>query len=101
MNAAVCTSGGYERPAALESEHHLLDPRTGHSPRGALGVTVIASTALVADALATAAFVLGPARGLRLLEEQGLAGLIVASDGRRETTRIFRQQFERCISNDR
>jgi len=32
---------------------------------------------MVADALATAAFVLGPADGLRLLERHGVEGLII------------------------
>jgi thiamine biosynthesis lipoprotein len=39
--------------------------------------TVIAPTAMLADALATAAFVLGPIDGLRLIERHGLDGLIV------------------------
>jgi thiamine biosynthesis lipoprotein len=77
-NQAVCTSGGAERPApAGQGEHHLLDPRTGRSPRTLAGVTVIAPTALVADALGTAAFVLGPDAGLRLLMEQGVEAIIV------------------------
>jgi thiamine biosynthesis lipoprotein len=90
---AVCTSGDYERVvqsrrgggteadrarrATAESEHHILDPRTGASPSGVASVTVVGPNALLADALATAAFVLGPAEGLRLLERHGVEGLIV------------------------
>lgn len=77
---AVCTSGGYERPLA-EGEHHIVDPRTGRSPRAVASVTVVAPSAMVADALATAAFVLGPEEGLRLLEHQGVAGIVIAVDG--------------------
>jgi thiamine biosynthesis lipoprotein len=72
---AVCTSGDYERRAA--DGHHLIDPRTRESASAAASVTVVASTAMVADALATAAFVLGPADGLGLLERQGVDGLIL------------------------
>ena len=34
-------------------------------------------SAMLADALATAAFVLGPERGIAFLEEQGVEGLII------------------------
>ena len=72
-NVAVCTSGDYER------EDHILDPRTGDSVDAVVSVTVVAPTAMVADALATAAFVLGPVEGIRLLERQGVDGLIVSA----------------------
>jgi thiamine biosynthesis lipoprotein len=78
-NRAVCSSGGYERPTS-DGEHHLLDPHTGHSPQQVIGVTAIAPTALVADALGTAAFILGPTRGLRLLHGQGIHGIIVSAN---------------------
>lgn len=93
MNAAVCTSGGYERPGRSVGEHHLLDPRTGHSPRGVAGVTVLAPTAMVADALATAAFVLGPVAGLRLLADQGVEGLLATSTGELRTTPGFAEHY--------
>jgi thiamine biosynthesis lipoprotein len=38
---------------------HILDPRTGEPARGPAGVTVLAPTAAVADALSTAFFLLG------------------------------------------
>ena len=46
--------------------HHIIDPRTGHSRGVGASVTVVAPTAMLADALATAAFVLGPAEGVAL-----------------------------------
>jgi thiamine biosynthesis lipoprotein len=42
-------------------------------------VTVIAASAMLADALATAALVLGPERGLALLEQLQVDGLIVTA----------------------
>jgi thiamine biosynthesis lipoprotein len=74
-NRAVCTSGDYERRSA-DGGHHILDPRTGASANGVASVTVIAPTAMLADALATAAFVLGPADGIRLFDRLGVNGLI-------------------------
>jgi thiamine biosynthesis lipoprotein len=77
-DAAVCTSGDYERSSpAADGGHHLLDPRTGTSATAVASVTVVAPTAMAADAIATAAFVLGPAEGLAFLERQGVDGLIV------------------------
>ena len=76
-DAAVCTSGDYERRAPGGGPgHHLLDPRTGAPAAGCASVTVVAPAAMVADALATAAFVLGPAEGLSLLENHEADGLI-------------------------
>jgi len=73
-NQAVCTSGDYERG------QHILDPRTGAPANSAASVTVVAPNALLADALATAAFVLGPADGIALLDRMGVDGLIVTPE---------------------
>jgi thiamine biosynthesis lipoprotein len=86
---SVCTSGDYERPAADPGEHHLLDPRSGHSPRGAISCSVVAPSAMVADALSTAAFIAGPEAGLRLLKEQDVDGLVVSPDLSMMTTSQF------------
>jgi thiamine biosynthesis lipoprotein len=77
-NAAVCTSGDYERPG------HIVDPRSRPSARcpdadRPISVTVVAAGAMLADALGTAAFVLGPEPGLRLFERHGVEGLIVTT----------------------
>lgn len=79
-DAAVCTSGDYERPQAAGEGHHILDPATGSSAGSAVSVTVVAPTAVVADALSTAAFVLGAEAGLDLLDRQGVDGLIVGPE---------------------
>ncbi len=70
-NQAVCTSGDYERGG------HILDPRTGAPANSAASVTVIAPNAMLADALSTAAFVLGPVEGIALLERMGVDGVIL------------------------
>lgn len=71
---AVCTSGDYERPG------HLLDPLSRKPASAAASATVIAPSAMVADALATAAFVLGPVNGIALLDRMGVQGLIVTPE---------------------
>jgi FAD:protein FMN transferase len=75
---AVCTSGDYERTSSGGEGHHILDPRTGISANTVASVTVVAPTAMLADAIATAAFVLGPREGLQLFGRVGVNGLIVS-----------------------
>lgn len=80
-DAAVCTSGDYERPRPDgRPGHHLLDPHTRQPVDDVASVTVIAPSAMLADALSTAAFVLRPDRGIALLESQNVEGLIVSTD---------------------
>jgi thiamine biosynthesis lipoprotein len=76
-NRAVCSSGDYERRTS-GGDHHILDPRSGSCAAGVASATVVAPTAMLADALATAAFVLGAVDGLRLLDRHGVDGLIVS-----------------------
>ncbi|HVZ49813.1 MAG TPA: FAD:protein FMN transferase [Gemmatimonadaceae bacterium] len=75
-DAAVCTSGDYERRAPAGA-HHIIDPATGAPADAVASVTVVAPAALPADALGTAAFALGAARGLAFLERSGVEALIV------------------------
>ena len=91
-NLAVCTSGDYERRSPVDpGRHHILDPRSGDSTDAVASVTVIAPGAMLADALATAAFVLGPDAGLDFLRRQGVDGLIVTANlERRETPGLDR-----------
>jgi len=86
-NRAVCTSGDYERRSSKDDGHHILDPHTGSSANGVASVTVIAPTAMLADALATAAFVLGPANGIQLFDRLGVDGLIISPELERFATR--------------
>ena len=67
---AVATSGDYERYFEVDGVryHHLLDPQTGYPVHGAVSTTIVAPTALLADAWATAVFILGPEKGMALIE---------------------------------
>ncbi len=95
-DAAVCTSGDYERTTADAcAGGHILDPRSGAPSTAVASVTVVAPTAMAADALATAAFVLGPHEGIRLLERQGVEGLIVTPALERHETRGMASVYAR------
>ena len=80
VNAAITTSGdafqGVEIAGIRYS--HIVDPRTGIGVVGPAAVTVIAPDCTTADALATAASVLGPEAGLRAVAaEPGCAARFV------------------------
>jgi thiamine biosynthesis lipoprotein len=83
-NQAVVTSGDYERFFEQDGirYHHILDPLSGTPARMCQAVTVVADRADRADAMATAVFVLGPQKGMALLERtDGVEGLIIDADG--------------------
>ena len=69
---AACTSGNYFRFTEIAGRRysHIYDPRTGRPADAAPSVTVVAPTAMTADAWATALSVLGP-DGLQYLPPDG------------------------------
>ena len=68
---AVATSGNYERFVDIGGKKyaHIIDPRTGYPVEGMAGVTVLSNSAVEADAMSTALFVLGVAASRAVLEE--------------------------------
>jgi thiamine biosynthesis lipoprotein len=81
----IATSGDYMHAFTDDRRfHHIVDPRTGRSPEVTSSVTVLAQTAVLADALSTALLVLGPEEGREVLSGlQGVEGLWVTKDGTR------------------
>ncbi|MEE8592558.1 MAG: FAD:protein FMN transferase [Candidatus Bipolaricaulota bacterium] len=67
-DGAIATSGNYYRYFDPSAEvGHIMDPRTGFSAFESTSATVVATTCMEADALATAVFVLGPVEGLKMV----------------------------------
>jgi thiamine biosynthesis lipoprotein len=79
----ISTSGDYQRYFIRDGVryHHLLNPKTGFPESLCQSVTVIAPTATLTDPLATGIFIMGPQKGLAVLEKLGIAGIIVDRDG--------------------
>ena len=67
---SIATSGDYEIYFEINGKryHHILKPDTGYPADSLISVSVLNSSSTVADALATAVFVLGSIRGLELIE---------------------------------
>ena len=77
---SVATSGDYRRffEDGGRCYSHTIDPRTGCPvEHGLASVTVLHPECMIADALATALMVLGPAAGLAYARRRGLAALFV------------------------
>lgn len=86
LNAgAVSTSGNYEIYYGDERQfHHIVDARTGRSPNAMTSVTVTAPTALEADILSTALFVMSPEEALAYVQAHPhVACLLVTQEGAR------------------
>ncbi|HVH48005.1 MAG TPA: FAD:protein FMN transferase [Labilithrix sp.] len=77
---AFSTAGDYERAyiASGKRYHHIIDPRTGQPATACRSVTIWAPTALLADEIDDAVFILGPEKGMRLVESiDGVGAVIV------------------------
>ena len=81
---STVTSGIYERGFNLDGirYHHLLSAETGWPVQNELAsVTIFSESSMEGDALSTAAFVLGTAEGLKLIDSiEGTEAVFIARD---------------------
>lgn len=86
---AISTSGDYERYFIKDGKryHHIVDPKTGYPAMNCQSVTVIAKEGAFTDGFSTGIFVLGPEKGLKLLEELGYGGIIIDTEGKIHITK--------------
>jgi thiamine biosynthesis lipoprotein len=93
---AISTSGDYERFFIIEGMrfHHILDPGTGYPARGCQSVSIMAKDGVSADSFSTAVFVLGPEKGMALLQQLGFEGLIVDNQGKIHVTPGIKDKIE-------
>ncbi len=70
-NGAISTAGDAEQFVVIDGHRysHIIDPRTGVGVEDRASVTVVAPDGATADALETTVYLLGPKRGLALIEE--------------------------------
>ena len=95
-NEAVATSGDYRNYREVDGVRysHTIDPVSGHPVTHNLAsVTVVAPTAVFADAYATAISVMGPEKGLAFAEDQALPVYMLVKQGD-EFTAVYSSAFE-------
>jgi len=84
-DGAIATSGNYEIYFDKEKMyHHIVNPNTGLSPDESTSVSVLAETAMDADALSTSVFVMDPERGTRFINSLPKCESLVVAKGNRK-----------------
>jgi thiamine biosynthesis lipoprotein len=96
--ASFSTSGDYEHAVFDGSGkrwHHIIDTKTGRPADKSLSVTIMTAEGIYADALSTAAFVLGPEKALKMLSRIAYPAeaVIVGSDCKVYMTRKAKQKI--------
>jgi thiamine biosynthesis lipoprotein len=79
-SGAVATSGDYRNFFEVDGQRysHIIDPHTGKTAgRETASVTVLAPSAMQADALATGLMVMGMPKGYELAIEQGIPAMFI------------------------
>ena len=87
---SAATSGNYRNYKMVDGEvvTHIIDPRTGEPVGHGLGsVTVVHKDCMMADAWATALYVLGETAGLKVANEQGIAALFLTPEDEQDALR--------------
>jgi thiamine biosynthesis lipoprotein len=85
---AFSTAGDYERSYVVGGKryHHIIDPRTGYPATASRSVTIWAPNAFIADEIDDAVFILGPERGLALVDSLDGVGAVIVDDKNRVWT---------------
>lgn len=82
---SLVSSGVYERYFEIGEVryHHLLNPKTGMpQDNGLLSVSILSASSADADILSTAAFLLGPEKGMAYIESlPNTEGVFITEDG--------------------
>lgn len=90
---AVATSGDYEKFAVVDGKRysHTIDPRTGFPVSGIKSVSIICSSAELADSMTTPIMVMGCPIGLNLINQmKGIACIIIDDQDRLHTSNNIR-----------
>jgi thiamine biosynthesis lipoprotein len=90
---AFSTAGDYERSYVIDGKryHHIIDPKTGRPATASRSVTIWAPTALLADEIDDAVFILGPEKGMKLVESiDGVGAVIVDAKNNVHISKLLR-----------
>jgi len=100
-NAAVSSSGNSQQHLDTGEQRysHVIDPASGMGLTEDITVTVIAPTGLESDGLDTAASVLGPERGLALIESRPGVAAIIIRRTRSRTEVVMSSRFREHVAS--
>jgi len=100
-DAAIATSGDYRNFFEFDGVRysHSINPRTGWPVKAGIGsVSVIANSAMLADAWATALLVMGETEALLIAEEQQLAVSLVLYNSDGSVTERLSAAFQQLLN---
>ena len=83
FEGSIATSGDYEKYIIDEKNKrycHIINPKSGYSDSDCISVTIITTNAYLADAYATAVFLLGSKNGEKFILKNNLKGIIITKD---------------------
>jgi thiamine biosynthesis lipoprotein len=101
-NESLSTSGDYERYFIKDNKryHHIMDPKTGYpADTGIMSDTIVidgddSDNNMLADLLTTTVFILGPEKGLNLINSlPGVSGEITTVDNKIYTSNGFKDRI--------
>jgi thiamine biosynthesis lipoprotein len=101
MDGSVVSSGDYERynvevyRKTGKRYHHIFDPSTGYpASSGLMATTVVAPYSIDADALSTIIFVMGPEKGLELVNQmEGVDAMVITLEKKIYTSQGFEKKL--------
>jgi FAD:protein FMN transferase len=96
-NCGVSTSGDTEQFIEIDNVRysHIVDPRTGLGLTNRIQATIIAPHTTASDSLATTVCVLGPKRGLALVNSLPRVAALVLTEENGTTQRLATKRFEK------
>jgi FAD:protein FMN transferase len=96
-NAGVSTSGDIEQAINIDGVRysHIVSPTTGLGLTNRVQVTVVAPDATRSDALATAVSILGPQRGVTLINSLPKTGALILVERGGQKRTLFSHRFDK------
>jgi thiamine biosynthesis lipoprotein len=79
IESSVSITGNLDRYVTLNGKKyaHYIDPKSGYPTTGISKVTILAKSAELCDALATAVYVLGKEKGISLINQLGDTEVVI------------------------
>jgi len=95
-DAAIATSWSYKRKWDIGEKkyHHLVNPVTSGNENAIISVTLISSECANCDGFTKSIFNAPVSEGIRLIEQNGMEGLIFTSSGQLLYTKYLQEKYD-------